>query len=283
VHESIERVLEPGEHAQWVGVPVPRYYSRDVCGALFFSLLCLAFAAGWLIKTLSGSRDVPSPGTGPFFMFMLLALVFSAIGVYLAFCPLREYRRWLRRAYVVTDRRMIAFESGKPATLRRFTVEPLGRVARFANRDGTCDLLIAPGVSTEYDAWSQRGPLGFCRIRDVDAVEALLSKLAGNYSPIETIEHPTHDRPVVIALRVSVAVAFVVIFPLAFLGWRGLAAGLFFAMVLANIVYAFIHGRRSVCPRCGKELQRDQDVPRGTYYFTCAACGVRWASRMIST
>lgn len=283
VHESIERMLESGEHVQWVGMPVPRYFSRGVLGNLSFSLFWLGFGAFWLTKTLSGDKNAPPPGTTSYVAFLLFGLLALTVGIGFALSPLWEYRGWLRRVYVVTDRRMIAFESGKPATLRRFAVEPLGEVVRLANRDGTCDLLVTPGVSTEYKAWAQRGPLGFFRIRDAEAVEALLPRLAGNCSPIETIEHPTHDRPVVIALRVSVAVSFAIVFPLSFLGWGGLAAVLFFAVVIANIVYASIHARRSVCPRCGKELQRDQNVPRGTYYFTCAACHVRWASRMIST
>lgn len=174
---------------------------------------------------------------------------------------------------------MIAFDGGVRATLRRFATEPLGDVVRVAHRDGTCDLLIEPGVSTEYDAWSQREPLGFLRIRDADAVEALLPTLASHYSPIDTIEHPTHDRPFSIVYRVGMALVLAIVVPLFLLGWRVLAAGLFFAIIAAIIAYSFIRGRRSVCPRCGEYLKRDEDAPRGTYYFTCRECRVRWASR----
>jgi hypothetical protein len=203
-------------------------------------------------------------------------------GLYCALSPFREYRKWLRRVYVLTDRRMIAFDGQKHATLRRFAVEPLGAVTRFSHRDGCSDLLIAPGVSTQYDAWSQRGPVGFLRIRDADQLEGLLARQPTCSSAIQTIDHPTHDRSARFTERVGLVLIFTAVFPLAFLGWFRLAAGLFFAIVAAVIAVPFRRGKRSICPRCGQRLNRDQDTPRGTYYFTCAKCQVRWASRIIT-
>lgn len=264
LREQIERSIEASERVEWVGLPAPKYYSTNVRGSLIASVLALAFGVGWFAKVIFGSQ-APPPGTAPFCAALCFGLFVFAVAVLLALSPLQEYRKWLRRAYIVTDRRMIAFDGRKAATLRRFEIEPVGDLVRIENRDGTCDLLVEGGVSTEDDAWSQNEPLGFQRIRDAGEVEALLSRLSSCHSPIPTVEHPTHDRPFVVTLRVGVALCFVTVFPLVFTGHPALGVGLFFGIVLAAIMFGFARVRSCVCPRCGARLARDPESPRGTY------------------
>jgi hypothetical protein len=154
---------------------------------------------------------------------------------------------------------------------------------RDDHRDGTCDLLIEPGVTTEYAAFEQDGPVGFFHIRDGDVVAELLPKLTSRYKPIPTIVHPSQDRAHSRAVRGGIAFTLLVTVPLFFLGFVGPPAVLFFATVVGLIAYAFVRGRSSTCPGCGAHLVRDPDTPRGTYYFTCTKCRVRWASRIITT
>ncbi|MEW6252081.1 MAG: hypothetical protein AB1716_15690 [Planctomycetota bacterium] len=244
--------------------------------------MALAFAVFWLTKAVFGTEGPPA-GSGSFFLFVAFGLGVFAVGAYLALSPVREYRKWLHRVYIVTDRRMITFDRRRRATLRRFDVEPVGELMCVEHRDGTSDVLVAPGVSSEYDAWSQHGPLGFLRIRDADVVAAWLAQLSTHYSPIPTIDHPTHDRPHVLAQRVGTALVFLGVLPLVFCGRPALGGVLFFAIVIAIIACAFVLNRSSTCPRCGARLSRDAQTPRGTYYFTCAKCRVRWASRIITS
>ncbi len=277
--QRIEATLDAGEKALWAGQPIPRYLSRAVAKKVAVSGILLVFAAFWLAQTTLGS-EAAAPGTTAFIGALAFGIVVVAIGVYLALSPRREYRKWQRRAYVVTDRRMLVFDGDKPLTLRCFATEPIGQVVRVEHRDGTGDLLIAPGVSTDEDAGFPDEPLGFLRIPGADFVESMLSQVNTPETALPTIDHPTHDRPFTIAHYTALALVLLVTLPLVLTGHVSAAACVFFALVIATIACAAVCSRSCMCPCCGTHLPRDSDAPRGTSYFTCAHCRVRWASRV---
>jgi len=281
--DAVATALETGEQVQWVGQPMPRYFSREVFKSMAFGVVFAVFTAGWFIQVVCNRQDGPAAATGGFFAVLLFGLGCAAASVGCLLSPLWEQRRWRRRVYLVTDRRMIAFQGRRAKTLRRFEAEPVGRIHRFVHRDGSEDLLIEAGVSTEYDAWSECNAMGFERIRDADVVEALLPRLEREYETIPTVDHPTQDRPAIIGFRIALAIIALVAMPLFLVGYPWIAAPVFFGAVITVIVQAFRLGRKSVCPRCGEALPRDAHTPRGTYYFTCARCRVRWASRIVTT
>lgn len=104
------------------------------------------------------------------------------------------------------------------------------------------------------------------------------------YDGHEVLDHPTHHRPFMFACGTAVAVTLVLLLPLgALLGSMAIPAGVFFAMIVAILMWAFRYSRHCNCARCGAQLARDPRSPRGSYFYFCQKCKVVWESLLRST
>lgn len=173
----MDRELEAGEHIEWMEMPIPRFFTPRATGAFLFGIPWTAFAIFWTVGAGWGTFQADGPGF--FKAFPLFGVPFILIGFGMLSGPLWEHRKALQSVYVITDRRAITFEGGRTTTVRSYPPERLQDVYRKEKKDGTGDVIIARRAWRDAEGDRQSEELGFLRVQDPKAVEALLRTLAG--------------------------------------------------------------------------------------------------------
>lgn len=177
LREKVDRELEAGEHIEWIETPIPRFFTPTATGAFLFGIPWTAFAIFWTAGAAWGTSK--GDGLGFFRLFPLFGVPFILIGFGMLSSPLRAYRKALQTVYVISNRRAITFDGGRTTTIRSYSPERLEDVYRKEKKDGTGDVIIVRRAWRDSDGDRQSEELGFLRVRDPKAVEALLRKLAG--------------------------------------------------------------------------------------------------------
>jgi hypothetical protein len=181
--DIIARELEPGERTEWVGMPVPRYFTPMSTATFVFGIPWTAFAIFWTVS--AGEITGVSESFGIFNLFALFGLPFILIGFGMLSSPLWAYRKALKTVYVITDRRAITIDGGVSTTIRSYPPDQLQNIYRKEKSDGTGDIVISRRAWRDSDGDSRSEELGFLRIRDPRTVEGLLKKLAGTVGEAE--------------------------------------------------------------------------------------------------
>ena len=176
LREEVDRELEPGEHVQWLQMPLPRCFTPAATAAFLFGIPWTAFAIFWTAGAAWGTSQVGDAG----FLraFPLFGVPFILVGLGMLSSPLWAYRKALRTVYVVTDRRAITFDGGWTTTVRSYPPDRLADVYRKERKDGIGDVVIARRAWRDSDGDRHSEELGFLRIRDPKTVETMLRKLA---------------------------------------------------------------------------------------------------------
>ena len=174
LQEAIARELEPDEKVVWSAMPRPRYFSEPASGR---------FRSGIGLTACSVFFTTVSVGMMPQFnssdlFFLVGGLTFFFWGIAMMSSPLWAFRRSLRTAYVITDRRAITIVGGWSTTIRSYPPEKLNRIFRKEHKDGTGDIVISRHAWRDPEDDWQMEELGFLRIADAESVEAQLKELA---------------------------------------------------------------------------------------------------------
>ena len=139
LRQGIEAELEAGERLCWVVQPLAGPLARARVPAALLVLVSIAsmFVSIWLPRARGLMEGRPMPA-GVF----VIAGVFVAIGLPFLVSPVWAYRKALRTAYVITDRRAMRVVDWPPGKVRiqscRF--EDIDRVLCVENADGSGNL-----------------------------------------------------------------------------------------------------------------------------------------------
>jgi hypothetical protein len=176
LREKADRELESGEQVEWLEMPVPRYFTPAATAGFLFGIPWTAFAIFWTVVAAWGTSKAGDAGF--FWAFPLFGLPFIAIGFGMLSGPIWAYRKALKTVYVITNRRAITFDGGRTRTIRSYPPEELRNVYRKERKDGTGDIIISRRAWRDSDGDRQSEELGFLRVREPKAVEAMLKLLA---------------------------------------------------------------------------------------------------------
>lgn len=167
--ERVNRALEPGEHVEWLGKPIPRYFTRLARSVYVFGIPWTAFAIFWTIGYVrqEGHGSAVLPG-----------LPFLLIGLGLLSTPIWCYRKALKTAYVITNKRALIIYEGWSSSTQSYYSDNLQDIYRKEQKDGTGDVIIT--CQALRDSWIARysEPLGFLHIKNPKEIEKKLKKLA---------------------------------------------------------------------------------------------------------
>jgi len=177
LQERVERELEPGERIEWLGMPIPRFFTPMATAVFLFGIPWTAFALFWTVAAGLGSTLLQG-GLGPFTLFPLFGIPFVLIGLGMLSSPLWAYRKAGKTVYLITDRRAITFDGGWSMTIRSYPPAKLQDVFRREKSDGSGDVIIARRAWRDSDGDRHMEELGFLRITDAKAVEDILKRLA---------------------------------------------------------------------------------------------------------
>jgi hypothetical protein len=167
--ERVNRELEPGEHVEWLGKPIPRYFTRIARSVYVFGIPWTAFAIFWTIGYVrqEGHGSAVLPG-----------LPFILIGLVVLATPIWCYRRALKTVYVITNKRAITIQEGWSCSTQSYYSDNLQDIYSKEQKDGTGDVIIT--CQALRDSWIARysEPLGFLHIKNPKEIEKKLKKLA---------------------------------------------------------------------------------------------------------
>jgi len=167
--ERVKRALEPGEHIEWLGKPIPRYFTRIARSIYVFGIPWTAFAIFWTIGYVrqEGSGSAVLPG-----------LPFILIGLGILSTPIWCYRKALKTAYAITNKRAIIIYEEWTRSIQSFYYDNLQDIYSKEEKDGTGDVIIS--CQALRDSWIPiyTEPLGFLQIKNPKQIEKKLKKLA---------------------------------------------------------------------------------------------------------
>lgn len=177
IKPSLGRYLQPGEQVLWTGRPDPRVgIGGSEVVVIFFGILFIGFAVFWDI----GAGLL---GGAPWY-FLLIGLVFTAVGVYMVIgWPVRVRYVRAHTRYVITDRRAIAL-TPRAAAGCPLRDQP---VIVYRSRSGRVTADIGTpmphyrsmhSMSSDSSARTVRyvAPLRFAHVADSDAMKAALNR-----------------------------------------------------------------------------------------------------------
>jgi hypothetical protein len=174
LQSMVDRELEPGESVKWIGMPIPRFFTRASTGSFLFAIPWTAFAIFWMFGAWHQSENVP---------FTLFGVPFVLIGFGMMSVPLFTYRRSFKTVYVITDKRAITFTGGWSTTVRSYPPDTLREIYRKERKDGTGDVVISRRAWRDSDGDRQSEELGFLRVDSPKEIEDMLKHLAEQAAP----------------------------------------------------------------------------------------------------
>ena len=175
LQDIVSRELERDEQIEWIGMPIPRFFTPTATGAFLFGIPWTAFAIFWMAG--ASKFQIPKFEEG-FDLFPLFGIPFVLIGFGMLSTPLWAYRRAFKTVYVITDRRAITFDGGWSTTIRSYPPDKLTNVFRKERKGGTGDVIISYRAWRDSDGDRQSEELGFLRVAGAKDVEQRLKQLA---------------------------------------------------------------------------------------------------------
>lgn len=168
---KVDHELDEGERVQWVGAPIPGYFTPGATATFVFGTLWTTFMVSWMIGVTKFTIEESSPHP-------LFGVPFLLLGIYMQFSPWRAHRRFVNTAYVITDRRALTFHGGRSTTIRSYRPDRLEDIYRREKRNGTGDVIITRRVWRGMEGDPGSEDLGFLRISNPREVERMLNELA---------------------------------------------------------------------------------------------------------
>jgi hypothetical protein len=184
--ERVAEELDPGEEVAWMGSPAPeRTAGRPLSTpAQRVGFVTLATAVGWLLFILQ-IVGPPRPGHPyPWMIFLpalfpVLAFVALAILMPGGITGRRLPHRPDHTLYMVTNRRVVIMEGGRPLKVQSLAPAQLTHMVRRMRPDGSGDLVVTrePGTLSEgwagssnwaAYAWREVGLFGLADVRGVE-------------------------------------------------------------------------------------------------------------------
>jgi len=169
LQKMVQSELESGENIIWMGMPKAEYFNAHSIGIFLFAIPWTAFSLFWIVGA-SGFKVPDFNSTD--ILFPLFGLPFVLIGVSMLLTPLRVYRNALKTLYVITDRRVIIFESGAKM-IRSYEVERLNNITRYEKENGYGDLIF----DKEFKQKNIINNIGFINIKDAKGVEQKIKQM----------------------------------------------------------------------------------------------------------
>jgi hypothetical protein len=164
VRARVESELGADERIVWVGRPGARPY---VIQTIPFALLGVAFTT----YAVNWTSQAATNGYEPWYGFP-----FITAGLGLCCTPFWAVRIAHRTAYVLTERRAMVFEGGRPYTLRTFLPDRLRELSRKERSDGSGDLVFLQTAEPDSDGL-RRVDYGFLTVAHVKQVEELVRRM----------------------------------------------------------------------------------------------------------
>jgi hypothetical protein len=184
--ERVAEELDPGEEVAWMGSPdAGKAAGRPLSTpAQRVGWVTLATSVGWLLLVLQ-LFGLPQPGRPyPWFIFLpalfpVLAFVALALLMPGGITGRRLPHRASHTLYMVTNRRVVIMEGGRPIKVQSLAPAQLTHMVRRAREDGSGDLILTrePGTLSEgwaggsnwaAYAWREVGLFGLADVRGVE-------------------------------------------------------------------------------------------------------------------
>jgi hypothetical protein len=155
-----------------------RFARRGFPMALFGSCFAIIVMGIWGVGF--AGREKPDS-----FVALFVVLLFMLLCAAMLCAPLWMIRKARNTVYVITDRRAIICYDGRRALIRSVRPWQLRGVKRAQNSDGSGDVILMQDVSRDPES---EVPIftdvSFSDVRDVRAVEKLVSDLAGRAADV---------------------------------------------------------------------------------------------------
>jgi hypothetical protein len=177
LREIVDRELELHEVIQWIEQPIPKFFTSASISSVLFGIPWTAFSLFW-IWGATGFGKLLMQGITPLLLFPLFGVPFVLIGFWMLSAPVLARKMALQIVYLVTDRRAISIDGGKPLTIRSYLPSQLNAVYRQENPDGSGNVLITIQSWKDSDGDERKESIGFMRIRNPKQVEKLLRELS---------------------------------------------------------------------------------------------------------
>jgi hypothetical protein len=184
--ERVQEELDAGEQVLWMGSPNPELTTGRALStpAARVGLVTFLTAFGWLL--LAWQIIGPPRPDNPLLWLILLPALLPVVAflVLAAWMPGGVTGRRLphpaeHTLYLITDRRVVIMEGGRPLRVRSLTPALLTNLVRRQRPDGSGDLIVArePGTLSEgwaggnnwaAYAWREIGLFGLADVRAVE-------------------------------------------------------------------------------------------------------------------
>lgn len=177
LQQLIHAELHPFERIVWSSAPRPARLARRTLPTVLFGIPWTAFAIFWIAGASGFKMPDFSHGAG---LFPLFGVPFVLIGFGMLSSPYWAARKAAPSAYVVTNERVIIFESGVfgAVTIRSFLPHQLAEIRRVQLPNGSGDLILDKEVTTDSEGSRSTTDIGFFGIPDVKGVEMMVLALA---------------------------------------------------------------------------------------------------------
>ena len=169
--ERVEKELQPGEQVEWLGMPLPRYFTPTLRYLFMFGILWTAFAIFWAWGYARQENLT---------IVLFIGIPFTLIGLVILFTPIIwTYRKAFKTVYVITNKRAITIvERWSSSITQSYYPDNLQDIYCKEKKDGRGDVIITCRALRESKINRQLEPLGFLQIKNPKDVERKLKKLA---------------------------------------------------------------------------------------------------------
>lgn len=170
-----QHVLQSGERVVWAGRPdvvrATQLAKRPTAiGAFLLVFIFLTIRLG--IKE-AGAEGPSIEGWG--YVFMLVPVIFVALGVFLMMTPFQMRRAAKRTLYAVTERRVIILHGGRNIQVHAYLPASLTDVRKVKRREGATDIVLR---KPDYSRWMSEVFLsGLWGIEDPEGAAAAIRAL----------------------------------------------------------------------------------------------------------
>ncbi len=175
LQQKVDRELEHQEMVEWVGMPIPGFFTGRNAGLFLTGTICTAGAIYWMAKVSDFKMPDFSEGSD---FFALFGLIFVGVGLKFYLGPFFEYRAALKTVYVITNQRAITFDGGRSTVIRSYPPNELQGVHRKEDSDGSGDVILTLREWRDSEGDRRSEERGFLRVQDAKAVEELVKRLA---------------------------------------------------------------------------------------------------------
>ncbi|PQP32710.1 hypothetical protein C6A36_03050, partial [Desulfobacteraceae bacterium SEEP-SAG10] len=86
--DRVGKELQPGEQVEWLGMPVPRFFSSGALSAFLIGILFITFSILWVLGYASQEKIGPV-------IPLFIASPFYIFGLGLMSVPIWTFRNWL--------------------------------------------------------------------------------------------------------------------------------------------------------------------------------------------